>query len=100
MNKREKTAASNEILMRTFSLELSSAVDGNCFILNFSSGISIRNRHRDPNAKTKKTVIILLICIIGFVTLVMIFTRLGRWSAADDPFLDVLANPNVRVEGD
>lgn len=66
----------------------------------FSSRISTGNRRRDPNAATKKIVIICLLSIIGFVTLVVIFMRLGRWSADDDPFLDPFANPNIRVQAD
>lgn len=66
----------------------------------FSSRVSAGNRRKDPNAKTKKIVIVLLLCVFGFVTLVVVFLRLGRWSADDDPFLDPLANPNIHIQGD
>jgi hypothetical protein len=55
---------------------------------------------RDPNAGIKRFFIILLLCLIGFVTVVIIFTRLGRSVADDDPFLDPMANPNIRVQQD
>ena len=53
----------------------------------------------DPNASLKKFAVILVIAIVGFLTIVMIMTRVGRASADNDPFLDPLANPNIRVEG-
>lgn len=51
----------------------------------------------DPNASLKRTTIILIILILGFTTLVVLFTRVGRGIADKDPFLDPMANPNIRV---
>ena len=42
--------------------------------------------------------VVLLIGIIGFLTLIVIFSRLGRDAADDDPLLDPMANPNIRVQ--
>jgi hypothetical protein len=66
----------------------------------FSSHTSGSKQLRDPNAGIKRFFIILLLCLIGFVTVVIIFTRLGRSVADDDPFLDPMANPNIRVQQD
>lgn len=66
----------------------------------FSSRVGRGNRHQDPNARTKKILVILLLCVIGFITLVIVFMRVGRWSADDDPFLDPFANPNIRVQAE
>jgi len=38
--------------------------------------------------------------LIGFVTVIIIFTRLGRSVADGDPFLDPMANPHIRVQED
>lgn len=64
----------------------------------FSSRVSGGLKRKDPNAATKKLIIIILLFLIGFVTLVIVFMRVGRWSADDDPFLDPFANPNIRVQ--
>lgn len=53
----------------------------------------------DPNASLKRTTIILLLLILAFTTLVVLFTRVGRSMADKDPFLDPMANPNIRVQG-
>lgn len=54
---------------------------------------------KDPNATFKRFVIVLVIGIIGFLTVIIIFSKLGRASADQDPFLDPMANPNIRVGG-
>ena len=60
-----------------------------------------RKKHqRDPNAALKRYAIIIIIGLLVFLTLVVIFTRVGRASADSDPFLDPMANPNIRVGAD
>ncbi|KAJ8896593.1 hypothetical protein PR048_001937 [Dryococelus australis] len=39
-----------------------------------------------------------IIFIIGLLTLIVVFSWLGRIATADDPSLDLHQNPNVRVE--
>ena len=46
----------------------------------------------------KKFLVVLVIGIIGFLTVIVIFSKLGRGVADDDPFLDPMANPNIRVK--
>lgn len=41
-----------------------------------------------------------ILFLIGLVTVVIIMARVGRAAADVDPFLDPLANPNIRVLGD
>lgn len=53
----------------------------------------------DPNASLKRTTIVLILVILTFTTLVVLFTRVGRGMADKDPFLDPMANPNIRVQG-
>jgi len=48
----------------------------------------------------KRFTVILLLMLIGFITLVIIFTRLGKSVTDDDPFLDPMANPHIRVQED
>jgi len=55
---------------------------------------------KDPNAGVKRFAVILLLMLIGFITVVIIFTRLGRSVTDDDPFLDPMANPHIRVQED
>lgn len=54
----------------------------------------------DPNASLKRTTIILILLILAFTTVVVLITRVGRGMADQDPFLDPLANPNIRVQDD
>ncbi|CAL1547464.1 unnamed protein product [Lymnaea stagnalis] len=56
------------------------------------------NKRKDPNAVRKRFAVILLLGIIGFITIVIIFSKLGRQATEDDPFFDPLANPNIKVE--
>lgn len=63
----------------------------------FKSHSSTKGRH-DPHRRFKRYVVIAVLLVIGFFTMVMIFMRLGRASADDDPFLDPLANPNIRIK--
>lgn len=46
----------------------------------------------------KRMALLVLFLIIGLLTLVVIFTRVGRAVAEDDPFLDPMANPNIHVK--
>jgi flagellar basal body-associated protein FliL len=41
-------------------------------------------------------VMLILLVVLGLGTLVMIFSYLGR-GGADDPLLDPMNNPNIRV---
>lgn len=63
----------------------------------FNSRVS-KHQRRDPNASKKRIAVIVVLGILGFLTMVVIFMRLGRASADNDPFLDPMANPNIRVE--
>ncbi|KAI8785331.1 zinc finger protein 1 [Biomphalaria glabrata] len=56
------------------------------------------NRRKDPHAVKKRFAVLLLLGIIGFITVVIIFSKLGRQATEDDPFLDPLANPNIKVQ--
>ena len=54
-------------------------------------------RRRDPHTRTKKLAVIIIVALIAFLTLILVFNKLGRASADSDPFLDPMANPNIRV---
>ena len=56
-----------------------------------------RGMRKDPASVRKKFLIVLLIGIIGFITVVIIFSKLGRQATDGDPAFDPLANPNIRV---
>lgn len=45
----------------------------------------------------KRYLLIGLLIILGLATLVVVFSWLGRMSADQDPALDPMHNPNVRV---
>lgn len=53
----------------------------------------------DPNASLKRTTVLLVLFVLAFTTIVVLFTRVGRGMADKDPFLDPMANPNIRVKG-
>ncbi|PIK61535.1 putative zinc finger protein [Apostichopus japonicus] len=55
------------------------------------------SRQVDSNASMKRFAIILILGLVGFFTLVVIMTSVGRAAANKDPLLDPLANPNVRL---
>ena len=55
---------------------------------------------KDPNAGLKRCAIIIMLVLIGFVTVVIILTKLGKSVTDDDPFLDPMANPHIRVQED
>ncbi|XP_033095905.1 zinc finger protein-like 1 [Anneissia japonica] len=52
---------------------------------------------KEPGGSMKRYAVILIIGVIAFFTIVVIFTQVGRASADKDPFLDPMANPNIRV---
>lgn len=56
-----------------------------------------RGMRKDPQSVRKKFLIVLLIGIIGFITVIIIFSKLGRQATEDDPAFDPMANPNIRV---
>ncbi|XP_033736026.1 zinc finger protein-like 1 [Pecten maximus] len=59
---------------------------------------SREGKHRkDPDLMMKRFLFVLIIGLIGFVTVVVIFSKLGRNATDNDPFLDPMANPNIRV---
>lgn len=66
----------------------------------FSSRAGSGRTARDPNAGVKRFFVILILALIGFVTMIIIFTKLGRSVTDSDPFLDPMANPHIRVQED
>ncbi|XP_026873547.2 zinc finger protein-like 1 [Electrophorus electricus] len=52
---------------------------------------------RKPLTLKQKILILLLVGVIGFFTLIIIMAKLGRASADEDPNLDPMLNPNIRV---
>ena len=56
------------------------------------------SKKRDPGAVKKRFFMVLIISIVAFLTLVIIFSQLGRHATDDDPFLDPMNNPNIKVE--
>lgn len=56
-----------------------------------------KHKKKDPNAVMKRFLFVLIIGLIGFITVVVIFSKLGRDAAENDPFLDPMANPNIRI---
>ncbi|EMP25810.1 Zinc finger protein-like 1 [Chelonia mydas] len=55
------------------------------------------SKKRQPRSLIQRFVIILLIGGIGFLTLIIIMSKLGRASADNDPNLDPMFNPHIRV---
>ncbi|XP_073207990.1 zinc finger protein-like 1 isoform X2 [Lepidochelys kempii] len=55
------------------------------------------SKKRQPRSLMQRFVIILLIGGIGFLTLIIIMSKLGRASADNDPNLDPMFNPHIRV---
>lgn len=56
------------------------------------------SKQRDPSAVRKRFFMVLLIGLISFITLIIIFSQLGRQATEDDPFLDPMNNPNIKVQ--
>ncbi|KAM8940020.1 zinc finger protein-like 1 [Pelodytes ibericus] len=60
----------------------------------------LRNRSGSktrPASTTQRFLIILIIGVLGFFTLILLMSKLGRASADNDPNLDPLFNPHIRV---
>lgn len=55
-------------------------------------------KKRDPNAVRKRFFMVLVVGTVAFITLVIIFSQLGRQATDEDPFLDPMNNPNIKVE--
>lgn len=53
----------------------------------------------DELTSMRKTIVIVILVIVAFVTVIVIFTRVGRSVASRDPLLDPSANPQIRIEG-
>ncbi len=49
----------------------------------------------DPMFRHRRIFFLLLIILIAVITTITWLTRVGR--ASEDPFLDPMANPNIRV---
>ena len=69
-------------------------------VVRTSSHTSANRPAKDPNAGVKRFTFILLLIFIGFITVIIIFTRLGKSVTDDDPLLDPMANPHIRVQED
>ncbi|XP_058876666.1 zinc finger protein-like 1 [Acipenser ruthenus] len=52
---------------------------------------------RTPLSLKQRVFILLVLGVIGFCTLIIIMSKLGRASAENDPNLNPLLNPNIRV---
>uniref|UniRef100_H3AC44 Zinc finger protein-like 1 n=1 Tax=Latimeria chalumnae TaxID=7897 RepID=H3AC44_LATCH len=50
-----------------------------------------------PTSMMQRFFVILLIGVIGFLTLIIIMSKLGRASTENDPNLDPMLNPHIRV---
>lgn len=57
----------------------------------------MKGKKKDPAAVRKKFFLVLLLGLIGFITIIIIFHKLGREGSDDDPLLEMMANPNIRV---
>ena len=50
--------------------------------------------------RQKKILFIVLFVFISLFTLIVIFSRLGSISTENDPALDPMNNPNIRIQWD
>ncbi|XP_078516904.1 zinc finger protein-like 1 [Lissotriton helveticus] len=50
-----------------------------------------------PASRMQRCLVILIIGVIGFLTLILVMSKLGRASADNDPNLNPLLNPNIRI---
>jgi hypothetical protein len=55
---------------------------------------------RDPGRGFKRNVMIGVLAVLATITVVVIFIQYGRSQADNDPFLDPMANPNIRIQPD
>lgn len=67
------------------------------WLKNWLKSRDVKGKKKDPAAVRKKFFLVLLLGLIGFITVIIIFHRLGREGSDDDPLLDMMANPNIRV---
>lgn len=58
----------------------------------------IANRRLFRMTRQKKIMFIIIIIFISLFTLIIIFSRLGSLNTENDPALDPMNNPNIRVE--
>ena len=79
----------------TFSNHIFYFVEKFCY----RSSAGGKHKKKDPNTTMKRFTVVIVIGIIAFLTILMILSRLGRKATEDDPFLDPMANPNIRVGG-
>lgn len=63
----------------------------------FGARRPVKQQHGDPNAPLKRTAVFVVLVLLGLITTIVILTRVGRGVAEKDPFLDPMANPNIRV---
>eukprot|EP00053_Salpingoeca_punica_P007800 m.71001 g.71001 ORF g.71001 m.71001 type:complete len:329 (-) comp14336_c0_seq1:1006-1992(-) len=59
--------------------------------------IPVRKVQQDTTASLKRTAVILVLLVIGFITLIELLTRV-RPSGENDPLLDPDMNPHIQVE--
>lgn len=67
------------------------------WLKNWLKSRDVKGRKKDPAAVRKKFFLLLLFGLIGLITVIIIFHKLGRGGDEDDPMLDMMANPNIRV---
>ncbi|KAK3608597.1 hypothetical protein CHS0354_042590 [Potamilus streckersoni] len=53
---------------------------------------------KDHNAVRKRFFLLIGFAILAFITMIVIFSALGRRATEDDPFLDPRFNPNIRSQ--
>ena len=51
----------------------------------------------DPNITFKRVSVIMLLVVLGFMTVILLLTRVGRTFADHDKHLDPKFNPNIRI---
>ncbi|KAL5009029.1 hypothetical protein ScPMuIL_014610 [Solemya velum] len=56
-----------------------------------------KKKKREPSSMMKRFIVVLVIGLIGFITIVVILSKWGRRVTENDPFLDPMANPNIRI---
>lgn len=61
---------------------------------NFSAAQRLKQK---PSSRIKRYLVVSFLAVAGFITLVLVFSELGRWSTENDPLLDPLSNPNIRM---
>jgi hypothetical protein len=55
-------------------------------------------KKKEPNSIRRRFTVVVLLGVIGFITVVIIFSRLGSRATQDDPAFDPLFNPNIKIE--